>query len=458
MAAKTRRHRTRPGNAPIGATGCNVVSLPIEKLKQNAKNSRRHPDEQVALIAANIDKVGFNVPIIIDETDTILSGHGRLAAARSLGLKVVPTIRLEHLDELQKRAFVIAENRLSQLAEWDEKVLSRELDDLLKIDDTLNFDVEIIGFDTAEIDQLLQTDETDTQAPEPAPPEPDSEPVSRTGDMWLLDKHRLICGDAFERSTHARLFDGATAQMVFTDPPYNVQIDQNVSGGGRIRHREFAMASGELSPEEFSAFLSKFLRSTVRHTADGAILFVCMDWRHADVLSQAGRHEGLELKNICVWVKPNAGMGSFYRSQHEFVLVFKNGTAKHINNFGLGGGGRYRPNVWRYAGVNSWGAERMQQLAMHPTVKPVAMIADAIRDCSRRGGIIFDPFAGSGSTIIAADRTGRRAYALEIDPIYVDVAVRRWESETGKRALLADDGRSFSEIQNDRLNIGGDHD
>ena len=457
MTAKTRRHRTRPVKAPFGVTGCKIALLPIKKLKLNPKNARRHSDGQVALIAANIDKLGFNVPIIVDETDTILSGHGRLAAARHLRLKVVPTIKLEHLDEHQKRAFVIAENRLPQLAEWDEEVLSRELDDLLKIEDTLSFDVEVIGFDTADIDQLLQADGNDTRAPEPAPPEPGLDAVTQSGDMWLLGEHRLLCGDACDQSAHARLFDGATAQLVFTDPPYNVQIDQKVSGGGRVRHREFAMASGELSSEEFSTFLTKFLRSTARHSTDGAILFVCMDWRHADVLSLAGENAGLELKNICVWVKPNAGMGSFYRSQHEFVLVFKNGTAKHINNFGLGGRGRHRTNVWRYAGVNSWGADRMQQLAMHPTVKPVAMIADAIRDCSRRNGIIFDPFTGSGSTIIAAERTGRLAYALEIDPIYVDVAVRRWELETGKHAYLAEGGRTFADIQNERIGDGGDH-
>jgi DNA modification methylase len=269
--------------------------------------------------------------------------------------------------------------------------------------------------------------------------------VTRPGDLWLLGEHRILCADARDRAAYTHLLGEAKAQMIFTDPPFNLRIDGHVGGLGRVQHREFAMASGEMSEAEFQDFLRTIFRNMADVSADGAIHFVCMDWRHIGEVQAAAKNIYSELKNLCVWNKDNGGMGSFYRSKHELVFVFKNGTAPHINNFGLGEKGRYRTNVWDYAGVNTLQPRRAAELAMHPTVKPVALVMDAIKDCSKRKGIILDAFGGSGTTLIAAHKTGRRGYLLEIDPLYVDVAVRRWEKLTGKVARHAETGRSFDE-------------
>lgn len=270
--------------------------------------------------------------------------------------------------------------------------------------------------------------------------------VSRLGDIWELGRHRLICGDARDAEVMQRLLKNGQADMVFTDPPYNVPIDGHVCGLGSVKHREFAMAAGEMSEAEFTRFLEDGCRAMARVMRDGAIAFVCMDWRHMGELLAAGKAAFTELKNLVVWNKSNGGMGAFYRSKHELIFVFKHGTAPHTNSFGLGDSGRYRTNVWDYAGISSISASRSDELAMHPTVKPVALIADAIKDCSRRGEIILDPFAGSGSTLIAAEKTGRSARLVELDPLYCDTIVRRWEAVTGKRAMLTACGRAFEDV------------
>ena len=249
---------------------------------------------------------------------------------------------------------------------------------------------------------------------------------------------------------------GEGVGLVFTDPPYNVPIDGHVCGLGRVRHREFAMGVGETAAEEFAAFLGVTLGHMAGHCRDGAILFLCMDWRHLEELSAAGRQAGLELKNVCVWNKSNGGMGSFYRSKHELVFVYKQGTAPHVNSFGLGDTGRYRTNVWDYPGISSIGASRSSEQAMHPTVKPVALVADAIRDCSRRGDIVLDPFAGSGTTLIAAQMTGRAARLIEFDPHYCDTIIRRFEAFTGKKAVLEETGQAFEDLLELRRGVGGD--
>jgi len=266
---------------------------------------------------------------------------------------------------------------------------------------------------------------------------------SRPGDVWALGPHRLLCGNALDSASYQNLMAGELAEMVFSDPPYNVRIDGNVCGLGRVRHREFAMASGEMKEADFTAFLRTAFEQLAANSTNGAIHFVCMDWRHLAEMLGAGRSVYSELKNLVVWSKTNAGMGSFYRSKHELVFVWKVGAAAHVNNFELGQHGRHRTNVWDYAGVNTIRPGRLEELAMHPTVKPVALVADAIKDCSRRNGIILDPFVGSGTTLIAAHRTGRRARGIELDPIYVDVAVRRWQTYTGKPATLLATGKSF---------------
>ena len=418
----------------------------VEALKPYDGNARTHSDKQISLIAASIDNFGFTNPALVDGDNRIVAGHGRVAAAKRLGMEEVPTIRLDHLSDAERRAYVIADNRLAELAGWDRDILRIELQGLADLD--LGFDLEITGFDTAELDLLLD-DDAGATAPDPADeiPPPDLGPaITRPGDIWLMGDHRLLCGDARNASAIDQLMAGETARMVFTDPPYNVKIDGHVGGAGKTKHREFAMAAGEMCQDEFTRFLTDVLGHMARVTLDGAIHFVCMDWRHMAELLAAGNTVYDELKNLIVWAKTNGGMGTFYRSQHELIFVFKKGRAAHINTFGLGETGRYRTNVWTYPGINTFRNGRDDELAMHPTVKPVALVADAIKDVSRRSDIVLDTFGGSGTTLIAAEKTGRRARLMELDPIYCDVICRRFQAYTGEPAQRAADGVGFSDL------------
>ncbi len=421
-----------------------------EDLTPNGRNPRTHSTKQVAQIAASIRQFDFVVPIVVDDNNRILAGHGRLAAANLLQLSRVPVIIIEHLTDEQRRAFVIADNRLAELAGWDQALLAVELQELSELD--LDFDVEITGFETAEIDLLI--DELDTHAADDAdhfPPQSETTPaVSRLGDVWQMGDHRLICGNALEAETFEGLLDGEEADAVFIDPPYNVRIDGHVGGLGSIHHGAFPMACGEMSETEFTEFLQAALTTVSRHCIDGAVLFICMDWRHLYELQTAARQAGLSMLNLCVWAKTNAGMGSFYRSQHELVFVFKKGSEPHTNNVQLGRYGRYRTNVWRYEGANSISPNRRAELAMHPTVKPVALVSDAIKDVTRRGDLVLDGFAGSGTTVLAAQRPGRRCYGIELDPGYVDVAIRRWQNLTGEDAVHANLDMTFAELAETR--------
>ncbi len=422
-----------------------------DKLTPYSGNARTHSQKQIHQIAASIRKFGFTNPVLIDAEGGIIAGHGRIEAARLLGLEKVPTIRLDHLSEAQKRAYIIADNRLAELAGWDEKLLAIELQYLSELD--LDFEVEITGFETAEIDLVIESLEApDENDPADDVPEmaADAPAVTRSGDLWLLGNNRLLCGDAQKPESYEVLMAGEHARMVFTDPPYNVRIDGHVCGSGRIKHSEFAMAAGEMSEAEFTTFLTTVLAHLVGRSVDGALIYTCIDWRHLLELLVAGRNADIELLNLCVWNKDNGGMGSFYRSKHELVLVFKKGTARHINNVELGMHGRYRTNVWDYAGVNTLRKGRLEDLSMHPTVKPVAMVADAIKDCTRRGDVVLDAFSGSGTTLIAAEKTGRVGRALELDPKYVDVAIRRWERLTSETAVHAETGLALGELAETR--------
>lgn len=411
-------------------------SRPIASLRPYERNARKHSKKQIRQIARSIEAFGFANPLLIDRDGMVVAGHGRLEAAKLLGLAEVPTLRLDHLSPEQVRAYVIADNRLAEQSGWDQELLSLELGELVALD----LDIQLTGFDTAEVDAMLSPmldDEEVAIEPDPAQPV-----VSRVGDLWQLGPHRLLCGDSTVPASYAQLLGDERAQLVFTDPPYNVPIAGNVSTGDR--HGEFVMASGEMSRAEFTAFLASVFANLVAHCTDGSIHFVCMDWRHLGEL--LGAAEGrYELKNLCVWNKANAGMGSLYRSKHELVFVFKAGTGAHINNVELGKHGRHRSNVWNYAGATSPHKSRSQRLAMHPTVKPVVMIADAIKDCSHRNALVLDPFGGSGSTLMAAHDTGRRAALLELDPRYVDVAVRRY-LRVGGTAVLAGSGQTWAEV------------
>lgn len=423
-----------------------IDMMPISRLSLYPQNARTHSRKQIRQIAESIRRFGFTNPVLIDDANQIMAGHGRVEAAKLIGLAEVPTVRLSHLSTAEKRAYILADNRLAEKAGWDREILAIELQALIDLD----FEIELTGFETSAVDALLEdaAEAAAVSGPEdlvPAAQPPDCA-VSSPGDLWLLEGHRLLCGNALDPVAYETLMAGESAEMVFTDPPYNVPVDGHVCGLGRVRHRDFAMASGEMSPETFQGFLKTVFSHMAANSVDGSIHFTFMDWRHMAEILEAGRAAYSELKNLVVWNKTNGGMGTFYRSKHELAFVWKNGNAPHINNFELGQHGRNRTNVWDYAGVNTMRPGRHDELAMHPTVKPVAMVADAIKDCSRRRSIVLDPFSGSGSTIIAAERTGRRAYAIELDPTYVDVAIRRWQSYTGKSATLAADGRSFDEI------------
>jgi DNA modification methylase len=405
-----------------------VEILPLDQLRPWTRNARTHSRKQIRQIAESIRRFGFTNPVLIDGENRILAGHGRVEAARELGMATAPCLRIDHMSATDKRAYVLADNKLALNAGWDEELLALELKELMEAD--IDFGVDITGFSIAEVDQLIEG-LTPSEPGDPADdrlPEPEAVPSRcQPGDLWQLGPHHLICGDALDPRIVADLLDSEKAEMVFTDPPYNVAIDGNVSGLGKVRHQEFAMASGEMTRAEFTAFLSSAFANLVAYSLDGSIHFVCMDWRHVGEMLEAGAANYAELKNMIVWVKDNGGMGSFYRSRHELIFAFKNGVAPHLNSFELGQYGRYRTNVWEYRGVNTRKAGRLEELALHPTVKPVAMIADAIKDVSRRGGIVLDLFGGSGSTLIAAHKTGRRARVCELDPIYCDRILHRWE-------------------------------
>lgn len=410
---------------------------PVGSLRPYANNARRHSKRQVKQIAASIERFGFTNPVLVSDEGEIIAGHGRVEAAKQLGLAEVPTLALSHLSAAERRAYVLADNKLALNAGWDAEVLAIELQGLID----LEFDVALTGFSLAEVDLVLDAaqdrkEKAERVEPVDLVPQAPAEAVTRPGDLWALGKHRLLCGDAREANDYAALLGGERIDLIFTDPPYNVKIDGHVCGLGEVRHREFAFASGEMSRAEFTSFLTQTLTHMARACKDGAIAFVCMDWRHMREMLDAGSAAFSELKNLCVWNKTNGGMGSFYRSKHELVFVFKAGTGEHTNTFGLGDTGRYRTNVWDYAGISSMGSTRAEELAMHPTVKPVAMVADAIKDCTKRGEIVLDAFGGSGTTLIAAESCGRKARLIEYDPAYCDTIITRWERLTGKQATL----------------------
>lgn len=405
----------------------NIEYKPVSALRAWSRNARTHSKKQVRQIADSIKTFGFTNPVLVDDEDRILAGHGRIEAAKLLELEHVPCVQLSSMTPDQKRAYVLADNKLALNAGWDEEILAEELQFLVETD--LDFDIEVTGFSIPEIDGLIegQTPEEPGDPADDQLPEGDVPRRCQDGDIWQLGPHRLICGNALDPAVVDALMAGEKARMVFTDPPYNVPIQGHVGGSGRIKHREFAFASGEMSKAEFTSFLATAFENLIAHSVDGAIHFVCMDWRHMGEVMAAGEGRYSDLKNLIVWAKDNGGMGTFYRSRHELIFAFKVGDAPHINTFELGQHGRYRTNVWEYRGVNTMKAGRMDELAMHPTVKPVQMIADALKDVSGRGDVVLDLFGGSGSTLIAAHKTGRRAFLAELDPLYCDRILHRWE-------------------------------
>src|SRR6266478_6479247 len=452
MDQKTRlqARSTSPGHCSNHNSNLKIVYRRIDTLRLDPSNPRRHSKKQIGQIAESIKLFGFIVPILINRDGKIIAGHGRVLAARMLDITEVPTLRLDHLTPAQASAFMIADNRLTEIATWDDRLLAQQFRDLSL--SGLDFSLEVTGFDMGEIDLRINSlEDKPAQDADPADVLPESQagpPVSKIGDAWLLGRNRLLCGSALDTLAFTALMGEERAATVFIDPPYNVEVDGHTSGLGAIHHRPFPMASGEMSKAEFTAFLGQACRNLAAFSAGGSLHYVCMDWRHLDELLAAGAEAYGELKNLCIWVKDTPGMGSLYRSQHELVFVFKQRGGSHRNNVQLGQFGRNRSNVWRYPGVNSFARSTGEGnlLALHPTVKPVAMVADAILDCSARGEIVLDAFLGSGTTVIAAERVGRRCCGLELDPCYVDTAIRRWQALTGGNARHVASDRSFDDL------------
>lgn len=426
------------------------VHMLIDQIKPNPRNPRTHSGKQIRQIANSIVEFGFITPLVVTDDGTIVAGFGRYEAAKLLGLSKVPVIVLTGLSPAKQRAYAIADNKIAENAGWDRELLAVEIPELTGLLANEGLDVSILGFEPVEIEQLQTDFEANSSDPEDAidPRWAEASLVTVASDLWVLGKHLLLCGDARDREHIVRLMRGCRADIVFLDPPFNMRIAR-VVGRGKAKHAEFAMASGEMTAEDFTRFLGVTLNAAASVSRQGAVHFVCIDWRHIGELLAAAKPIYGDVLNIVTWVKSNAGQGSFYRSQHEFIGVFRVGKTAHLNNIELGRHGRSRSNVWHYAGVNSFRAGRMDELRSHPTAKPVALVADALKDCTRRGDIVLDTFCGAGATILAAERVGRHARALEIEPRFVDVAIRRWQAFTRKDAVHAQSGLSFDEIAAD---------
>jgi DNA modification methylase len=422
-----------------------ITEMQVAKLRPSKRNARTHSKKQIEEIVNSIRRFGWTYPILADEQGNILCGVGRWLAAEKLGLAKAPVIVLSNLGDTEKRALALADNKIAANAGWDRTILAAELGELADLLPQIDLGIEITGFEAAEIDSLMGDLIDPEQDPADAIPEIEQIPISRTADLWLLGRHRLICGDACSDADVRALMGRERADMVFTDPPFNLCIATTV-GRGKIKHREFASASGEMSPPQFTQFLIDWMMLAARYSNVGALTFAFMDWRHLGEILAAGRQVYGEPKQLIVWAKTNAGQGSHYRSQHELIFMFKNGNGQHQNNMQLGRYGRNRSNLWTYAGVNTFRTGRLDDLSVHPTVKPIALVADAMRDCSRRNDIILDPFLGSGTTILAAERVGRRGYGVEKDPLYCDVAIRRWQDFTKQDAILKATGQTFDEV------------
>jgi len=421
--------------------------VPTDRLKPDKRNARKHPKIQIDQLVASIKTYGWTVPILVDEDDNIIAGHGRLLAAKQLGVAEVPVIVLAGLSNVQKQALRIADNKIALNSSWDMELLRLNLEQIvLELPD-----IEM-GLEAGEIDTILSFKVDPDEEAIPAVP---MVAVSRTGDVWILGRHRVACGDCADSQVLGRLMQGMLADAAFLDLPYN-QPARNIGNKGKIKHRDIAGAAGELTPAQFTARIERWLGACAGVTRDGGVHFVCMDHHHAGELIQAGETVYGDRLNICIWNKSNGGMGALYRSKHEMIFVYRVGTAPHFNAVQLGRHGRNRTNVWDAPSVNTFGGSRRQDLELHPTVKPVKLVGDAIMDVTRRGELVLDAFLGSGTTLIACDREGRVCRGVEIDPAYVDVIIDRFTTITGIEAVLEETGETFDQVRARRVAASGE--
>ena len=423
-----------------------IIEVDVENLKSNPLNAREHSKKQIKQIGNCIRNLGFRNPIQVDENNVILAGHGRFEAAKWLNMKKVPVIRHTDLNEAEKMALLIADNKTAEESTWDITLLVENFEILSELD--CSFDQTVTGFESYEIDTICEKKELTDEVEETVYHDSDNNepPVTKVGYVWILGNHKVYCGNSLDEQSYKILMGEDITELVVTDYPYNVPINGHVSGLGETKHGDFKMGCGEMSREQFIDFLITSMQHMHDFSCLGALFYFYMDWRHVYELISAGEDVFGELKQLCVWAKENAGMGAFYRSRHELVCIFKKAGAEHINNFELGQHGRYRSNVWEYPGMNSTSPTSRQLLKLHPTVKPVAMLADILLDASKPNGIVLDPFGGSGSTLIAAEHTNRRARLIELDPKYVDVIIQRWQAYTGQDAVLESTGQTFAEV------------
>ena len=423
--------------------------IPVADLRPSPRKVRKLDPAHVREVASSIGALGFCDPLLVGRDNELINGEARYAAAKQLGLDRIPCVRIEHLSPDEQRVLRLAVNRLAEKGQWDLDALKIEFEGLIVIDAP----IEITGFSPPEIDQIVFGDDADGLEHGPLEPEPSAEPIARLGDVFQLGPHRVICGNAAEPETLRRLMDGdEPARLVLTDEPYNVRISGNVTGGA---HREFAMASGEMTDADFLAFNIAWIRAALQCLCDGGVFGTFIDWRGYPTVFAAASKLGLNPLNLIVWAKTNAGMGSLYRSQHELLPLFKKGTAPHLNNIELGKTGRWRSNIWTYPGASSLGSDARRGLQEHPTVKPTAMLEDALLDLTNRGDVVIDPFLGSGSTLIAAETTGRVCRGVELDPLYIDVIIRRYEATTGEAAAHLQSGETFREPEGAAQGRGG---
>jgi DNA modification methylase len=451
LKAKSRRRRqgfgrlsalsVAPARRNDALPNLDLVYIPLDDLRMPSREIRKLDPAHVREVANAISTFGFCIPVLVGKDNTVIDGAVRVAAARQLGLGRAPCVRIEHLNEIEQRVLRLAANRLAEKGEWNLDELKIEFEELIVSDAP----IEVSGFTLDEIDHVVLGEVGEAIEEGPIVPEGDAIAVARVGDVFDLGPHRIVCGSATEPDTLRRLMEaGELARLVLTDEPYNVPIAGHVTGAG---HREFAMASGEMTDAEFLAFNEAWIGTVLPYLCNGGVFGSFIDWRGHPTVHSAAVKLGLTPLNLIVWTKTNAGMGSLYRSQHELLPLFKQGCAPHVNNVELGKRGRWRSNVWSYPGASSLGSEARRGLEDHPTVKPTAMLEDALLDLSDRGHVVVDPFLGSGSTLIAAEKTGRVCRGIELDPLYVDVIIRRFEAVTGKAAVLASTGETYQALR-----------